>query len=105
LSLPVDYHALARADLYAAWEWYEERQTGLGDRFAAAVDAAVVRAARWPATGLPVRRDDRSDIIDRKLATPAFPYVVRYRVVDGTLLVMAVSHQRRRPSFGDERAP
>lgn len=105
MSLPVEYHALARADLYAAWEWYEDRQTGLGDRFAAAVDAAVTRAARWPTTGSPVRRDQRGDVLDRKLATPGFPYAVRYRVLDDTLVVMAVSHQHRRPGFGMDRKP
>lgn len=105
MSLPVDYHTLARSDLYAAWEWYEDRQTGLGDRFAVAVDATVSRASRWPTAGSPVRRDQHGDIVDRKLATPGFPYAVRYRVIDNTLVVMAVTHQHRRPRFGMDWEP
>lgn len=44
MSLDIEYHELARADLYAAWVWYEDQQSGLGDRFAVAVDAVVLRA-------------------------------------------------------------
>lgn len=103
MSLSVDYHELARADLYATWAWYEDQRSGLGDRFSAAVDAVVLRATRWPKSGSPTLRDEGDEIIERKLATPGFPYVVRYRVIEGTLLVLAVSHQHRRPGFGTAR--
>ena len=105
MNLSVGYHALARADLYVAWAWYEDQQSGLGDRFSAAVDAAVRRAARSPESGSPAVRDDADEVIERRLATPGFPYAVRYRVIEGTLVVMAVAHQRRRPSFGADRQP
>ena len=105
MSLSVVYHALARADLYATWAWYEDQQSGLGDRFAAAVDAAVRRATRSPKSGSPAVRDEDDEIIERRLATPGFPYALRYRIVEGTLLVMAVAHQHRRPDFGADRQP
>lgn len=84
MSLSVGYHALARADLYVAWAWYEDQQSGLGDRFAAAVEAAVRRIARWPESGTPAVRDEDDEIIERRLATLGFPYAIRYRVVEGT---------------------
>jgi plasmid stabilization system protein ParE len=105
VSLSAAYHALARADLYVAWAWYEDQQSELGDRFAAAVDAAVQRIARWPKSGSPAVRDEDDEIIERRLATPGFPYAIRYRVVEGTLLVMAVAHQHRRPDFVADRQP
>ena len=105
MNLSVGYHALARADLYGAWAWYEDQQSGLGDRFAAAVDAAVRRAARSPKSGSPAVRDEADEVIERRLATPGFPYAIPYRVIEGTLLVMAVAHQHRRPDFGADRQP
>lgn len=105
MTLSVDYHALARSDLYATWAWYEDQQSGLGDRFAAAVDAVVLRASRWPNSGSPTVRDEDDEIIERRLATPGFPYAVRYRVTEGTLLVMAVAHQHRRLHFAADRQP
>ena len=72
MSLSVGYDALARADLYAAWAWYENQQSGLGDRFAAAADAVVLRASRWPNSGSPTVRDEDDEIIERKLATPGW---------------------------------
>ncbi len=77
MSLGIEYHELARADLYAAWVWYEDQQSGLGDRFAVAVDAVVLRATRWPNSGAPTLRDDVDEVIERRLATAGFPYAIR----------------------------
>ena len=41
----------------------------------------------------------------RSVVTSGFPYAVRYRVTGGRLVVMAVYHQRRRPTFGADRVP
>ena len=45
MSLRIDFHELARGDLYDTWSWYEARGHGLGDRFIAAVDAALDQVA------------------------------------------------------------
>ncbi len=105
MSLSVGYHELARADLYSAWAWYEEQLSGLGERFSEVVDTVVLRAAKWPQTGSPAMRNEDDEVVERKLATPGFPYAIRYRVIDDTLLVMAVVHQHRRPVFGTDREP
>ena len=88
-----------------AWTWYEDQQPGLGDRFAKAVDAVVLRASRWPKSGSPTVRDDNDEIVERRIATPGFPYTVRYRVIQDSLVVMAVAHQHRRPDYGADRQP
>lgn len=105
MSLAVRYHESARADLFATWTWYEDQQAGLGDRFADAVDAVVLRATRWPNSGSPTMRDAEGEVVERKMPTPGFPYAVRYRVIDRTLMVMAVAHQHRDPGFGKDRTP
>ena len=105
MSLPFTLHSLAEADVLGGWGWYEQQQPGLGDRFVAAVGAAVASACRWPNAGTPAIHDDNGDVVERKVATVGFPYAVRYRVSAGQILVMAVYHQRRRPDFGADRIP
>ncbi|MFP5488494.1 MAG: type II toxin-antitoxin system RelE/ParE family toxin [Acidimicrobiia bacterium] len=105
MSLRIEYHELVDTDFERAWNWYEDQQHGLGDRFLETTHATVVRASRWPNAGSPVLRDDDDEIIERKLPTNGFPYAVRYRIQDHRLLVMAVLHQHRHPNVGTDRRP
>lgn len=104
MSLPFTLHPLAELDVLTAWEWYEQQRAGLGDRFVAAVGAAIARASRWPNIGTPTIRNADDDISERRMTTMGFPYAVRYRVADEQLVVMAVYHQRRRPDHGVDRS-
>jgi plasmid stabilization system protein ParE len=105
VSLPYRLHPLAEEDLLAAWSWYEDQSEGLGDRFLVAVRAIVESAAEWPNAGTRVIDDQARGVLERKVATTGFPFAVRYRVIDGVLIVMAVHHQRRHPDVGSGRAP
>jgi plasmid stabilization system protein ParE len=104
VSLPVQFHRLAGGDVVEAWRWYEAQRRGLGDQFLVSLEATIDRASKWPNAGTPVIRGDQDEIVERKVATHGFPYAVRYRVIDGRLVViMAVHHQHRDPGFGNER--
>lgn len=103
MSLPVAFHRLATRDLVQARRWYEERETGLGDRFFGVVHQVVEQVSRWPNAATPVMRDSGGEVLERAVVTPGFPFVVRYRVRNGVLVVIAVYHQRRRPGFGSDR--
>lgn len=105
MSLPIEYHELVDTDLEHAWNWYEDQERGLGDRFLDAIRTTVVRASRWPNSGRPVLRGDDDEVVERKLPTGGFPYAVRYRIADDRLIVMAVLHQHRHPDFGTDREP
>jgi len=105
VSLRIEYHDLVDVDLLDAWTWYEDQEVGLGDRFLVAVNATVVRASRWPNAGTPVLRDDRDEVIERRVPTNGFPYAVRYRVLAERLVVMAVLHQHRHPDHATDRQP
>lgn len=103
MSLPFTFHSLAEGDVLSGWEWYEQQQPGLGDRFVAAVGAAIASACRWPNAGTPAINNNQGDVVERKVPTTGFPYSVRYRATNGHLVVMAVYHQRRRPDFAVDR--
>lgn len=105
MSLSIEYHDLVDLDLSNAWNWYENQEQGLGDRFLNAIHATVVQAARWPNAGQPILRNDQDEIIERKVPANGFPYAVRYRALGDRLLVMAVLHQSRRPNLGADRQP
>jgi hypothetical protein len=61
VSLGVRYVDLAEADIVEAWEWHENQQSGLGDRFVRSVKAAVDQAqrGRTAASQLPGTRPTR----------------------------------------------
>ncbi len=103
MTLTIVLHPLAERDIVEAWDWYEQQLPGLGGRFVTAVGVAIERASRWPNAGAAAIGEDEGNVVERRVAPPGFPYVVRYRVADGRLIVMAVYHQRRRPDFGRDR--
>ncbi len=47
----------------------------------------------------PVAVSDDGMVLNRKVPVGGFPWAVGYEVVDETLLVLAVFHQRRRPGY------
>ncbi|MGB3054023.1 MAG: type II toxin-antitoxin system RelE/ParE family toxin [Acidimicrobiales bacterium] len=102
MSLPVRLHPLAEDDLVETWAWYEAQESGLGKRFFATVHATIAQVADWPNSGSPVIEVD-GEVIERRVGTKGFPYLVRYRIVDNTVVVVAVYHQRRSLDFGAGR--
>jgi toxin ParE1/3/4 len=103
VTLPIRLHPLAEDDLLGAWSWYEERQQGLGDRFLVAVGTTLAMVARWPTSGTPAIEDARGEVVERRITTSGFPYVIRYRLIDEVAVVVAVYHQHRHPDFGTDR--
>jgi plasmid stabilization system protein ParE len=103
LTHRVRFHPLASAEIAETESWYEDRSAGLGDRFLAAVRAALDRIASGPGVGAPSRVDEKGAVVERRIATVGFPYVIEYRVGDHTILVLAVHHERRSPSYWADR--
>ena len=48
MTLGFGFHPEARAEFFADVDWYDERQTGLGERFGSAVRSAVDDAVGAP---------------------------------------------------------
>ena len=77
--------------------YYEERQKGLGDRFRLAVEAATTLAATHPKLGSPWK------LKTRRVFAKGFMFSVVYRVEPDELVVFAVAHFRRRPTYWRRR--
>lgn len=76
---------------------YEEQQKGLGDRFRQSVEAATVLAAAHPKLGSIWK------LRTRRAFPRSFPFSVVYRVEPTELVVLAIAHFKRRPTYWRNR--
>jgi plasmid stabilization system protein ParE len=77
--------------------YYEEREKGLGERFRLAVQAATTLAATHPKLGSPWK------LRTRRVFPKGFKFSVVYRIKPEELVVFAVAHFRRRPTYWRRR--
>lgn len=92
-------HPEATVELRAAAIWYDERHTGLGDEFVAAVASTLDELSTlpesfpvWPKS--PVRRAPI-----RRATLRRFPYALAFEASRDDVLVLAVAHMKRRPFY------
>jgi plasmid stabilization system protein ParE len=79
----------AERDIVDAVDWYEDQQSGLGNRFRRSLDQVLGQIELMPEMHRVVHKDVR-----RALTKP-FPFAVYYRVWEGEVIVWAVLHSRR----------
>ena len=77
--------------------FYEIREKGLGERFRLAVQAATTLAATHPKLGSP------SKLRTRRVFPKGFKFSVVYRIEPEELVVLAVAHFRRKPTYWRQR--
>jgi plasmid stabilization system protein ParE len=92
---PVRFIQPAEQEMLDAALYYERKAHGLGEDFLDKVDAAVVDAAenpqRWPILRNNVRRVRR------------YPFAVLYRDDLDEIVILAVMHLKRHPSYWFKR--
>ena len=83
----------ARLELLEAWEWYEDKQSGLGDRFKQYVYNCISIIEQHPER-YPERRKNYREAIVK-----IFPYLIIYRVHKKrkVIAIVSVFHTRRSP--------
>ena len=74
-----------------AYQWYEERQTGLGDLFLAELENCYDKLEVWPTSYNKIKKNFRQ-ILLRK-----FPYVLVYEIINHDVVIYAVFHTSRSP--------
>jgi len=88
----------AEQEMFDAAAYYESRVPGLGGAFLDKIDSAVADIAenpqRWPVIHPNIRRR----LIHR------FPYGLLYRVDPDEIVVLAIAHLHRRPTYWIGRA-
>jgi len=95
----VELHSGAEADLEDAATYYDGQRPGLATRYRAEWERCLELIAsapeRWPV--IPEIGPPRPQV--RRLVMRVFPYVVPYVIRGDTVLVVAVAHTSRSPSY------
>ena len=91
------FHPDAALEFEEAALFYESRVTGLGKSFAAEIERTVSLIREFPDAGAAFEGNLRRVRVDR------FPYLIVYRRDAEALVIVAVSHQRRRPGYWRQR--
>ncbi len=78
--------------------YYEELEPGLGERFRLAVEAATILAATHPTLGSPWK------LRTCRVFLKGFKFSLVCRIEPAELVVFAVAHFRRKPTYWRRRA-
>ncbi len=83
----------ARKELLDAWVWYEERQSGLGDRLENEIYKRIKQIGQHPE-----RYPGRKQFF-RETKIKTFPYLVIYRIdeEEKVILISSIFHTSRNP--------
>jgi len=97
VSLELIIRPEAETEMTDAFDWYEERVTGLGSEFLLAADAAFQGILRSPCQYPVVYKTVRRALLRR------FPHEVFFISEENRVVVIAVFHTRRNPKYWQER--
>ena len=94
-----DYEFLepAQIELEEEVKYYNEQQPGLGYDFAKEVADTIARILRYPQAWTKLSKRTR------RCRTKRFLYGIVYQIRGDKVLVVAVSHLRRKPSYWRDR--
>ncbi len=95
--MPIRFHPAAESEMIDAAVWYEAQQTDLGKRFLTSVQDALNRIKLNPELYPVVERDVR------RCLTKTFPFGILFRTTSDMIVIMAVMHLHRDPSYWKNR--
>ncbi len=83
----------AESDITDAFHWYRERSILVADTFRSEVFSAINRIAKTPLANATNDEGNRKHVLRR------FPYSMFYEIQVDTVMILAVAHHRRKPSY------
>ena len=95
--MKIDVLEVARQEFDEAFEYYESRHEGLGEKFRTAVREQVQKIASQPDALILIRPGIRKCLGSR------FPYDLIYQKLGDGILVLALAHRKRRPLYWQDR--
>jgi toxin ParE1/3/4 len=87
----------AAVEAHAAQEWYLARSSEAAAAFLTELDAGIGRIQTAPDIYPPHRHGTRCYLMRR------FPYLIVYRTMPASILVVAIAHSRRKPGYWKAR--
>jgi len=95
--MQVSFLPIARAELDGTFDWYEEQMIGLGYSFLDALNDTLKLIVSYPELHPLIRGHIRRCLLNR------FPYAIYYGIAEAEIVVVAISHLRRKPDYWLER--
>ena len=89
----------ARDDLYGAVNYYERQEPGLGQRLRHEVSEILRTISSSPY----LWRERLPGY--RRVNLPVFPFYLAYVIRDGSVVILALAHEKREPGFWIKRLP
>ncbi|MDP4763675.1 MAG: type II toxin-antitoxin system RelE/ParE family toxin [Salibacteraceae bacterium] len=83
----------AEVEIVDAVVWYEEQQTGLGERFEIEIRKSFKRILENPLTNAKIHGEKRRAKITH------FPYGIYYQLIENDVIVLAVVSYLRNPNL------
>ena len=87
----VIFQPAAELELQEAYDWFEEREAGLGTEFMRCVDACVQTIRRYPEIFPATHKHVRQGVLRR------FPYSILYFLSGSDIIVVSIFHSSRDP--------
>ena len=97
MSIPIIFRRLARYEFDNASDWYEQRQSGLGEALTAAIQQVLDQITSQPDFYPTVLQDIREALVS------GYPFCIYYRVEPGQIVILSVFHTARDPSIWQGR--
>lgn len=91
MKYPLKFHPHVEEDLDAAYNWYEDKQKNLGERFLSELSECYIQLAEHP------EYYGRVTEQYRRLVLPHFPYIIAFEIVMKTVYVYSIFHTSRNP--------
>jgi len=92
MTYTVDLLFKARQEIFEGWKWYEEQQSGLGDRFEEEVFRKIDLIEANP-LHYPLKKGKH------ETTTDIFPYLIVYMISEKrkSIMIVSVFHTSRHP--------
>ncbi|EOR96541.1 hypothetical protein ADIARSV_0270 [Arcticibacter svalbardensis MN12-7] len=89
----IRFHPAAETEYLEAYQWYEERLEGLGQRFSHAVEKQISLISKKPEQYQLKKRDCRESKVE------VFPYIIVFKMYPerNEILITAIFHTSRKP--------
>ena len=87
----VVFHPDVISEVKISYEWYQSQAEGLGDDFLHELGLAWQTITEFPETWPKFQKDHRRFLLRK------FPFFILYRLQAGTIFVVVVMHDSRKP--------
>jgi len=74
-----------------AYDWYEEKQSGLGEAFFSELEGCYDKIETWPTAYTKIEKDFRHIVLK------TFPYVIIFKIIKEDIVVYTVFHTSQSP--------